>query len=300
MSAEFLTAYSSCRLCGRKCGVNRIAGELGGCKMSDKIYLARAALHFWEEPVISGDCGSGAIFFSGCSLGCIFCQNTKISRGDLKKEVTAERLAEIMLELEEKGAHNINFVTPTHYAPSIAIATEMARSSGLTVPTVYNTSSYDTEETIRNLDGTVDIYLADFKYFTKRTSQRLSFAPDYPDIAKSSIYEMVKQKGRAVIKNSLIQSGVLVRILLLPGHVAEAKLCCSYLLDTFGDDIYVSLMSQYTPISDMKKPLDRAVTQSEYDELCNFAVSKGLKNGFFQEIQSSSHTFIPDFDFTGI
>ena len=295
-----LSEYNECRLCARSCGVNRNSGKLGVCRVGAEPVIARAALHMWEEPPISGTAGSGTVFFSGCSLGCIYCQNATISRASYGKTVTIDRLSRIMLDLQEQGAHNINFVTPTHYAPSIIAATRMARASGLTVPIVYNTSSYDTEETIRSLDGTVDIYLADYKYTLPRTAAAYSHAENYPDVARTAIAEMVKQKGCAVIKDGIMTSGVIVRVLLLPGHVAEAKLCVKYLYETYGDSIYISLMSQYTPMPGMSAPLDRPVTQAEYDELVDYAVKKGITNAFIQDGTSAAESFIPPFDNTGV
>ena len=295
-----LSEYNECRLCARSCGVDRTSGKLGVCRVGAEPVIARAALHMWEEPPISATRGSGTIFFSGCSLGCIYCQNATISRASYGKTVTVDRLSRIMLDLQEQGAHNINFVTPTHYAPSIIAATRMARASGLTVPIVYNTSSYDTPETIRSLDGTVDVYLADYKYTLPRTAAAYSHAKDYPEVARIAIDEMVKQKGSAVIKDGIMTSGVIVRVLLLPGHVAEAKLCVKYLYETYGDDIYISLMSQYTPMPGMSAPLDRPVTQAEYDELVDYAVKKGITNAFIQDGTSAKESFIPPFDNTGV
>ncbi len=287
-------------LCGRACAVDRENGEKGYCGMSDKIMLARASLHAWEEPIISGERGSGTVFFTGCSLGCIYCQNREISSGNIGKQVSVEAFADIMLNLELSGAHNINLVTPTHYAPSIISAVSKARGRGLSVPIVYNTSSYDSEKTIMSLKNTVDVYLADLKYHLSLTSKKYSGAENYPETARLAIDKMVEQKGRAIIENGLMSSGVIVRILLLPGHLAEAKLSCSYLLDAYGDDIYISLMSQYTPIGLLPNPLNRRITKKEYEELCDYAVKKGLKNGFIQEGGSASESFIPAFDFTGL
>ena len=297
---DLINEYTSCRLCGHSCGVDRTKGQLGRCQVGDKITVARASLHAWEEPVISGDRGSGTVFFTGCALNCTYCQNKEISSGKVGKEITNDRLVEIMRELEAKGAHNVNFVTPTHYAPSVVSATRKARELGFALPIVYNTSSFDREETIDLLEGTVDIYLADLKYHLSETAMRYSGAKTYPDVAKRAIERMVKQKCAVRIENDLMRSGVIVRILLLPGHLAEAKLLCSYLLSEYGDDIYISLMSQYTPPIGMEAPLNRKVTKKEYNELCDYAIKRGLKNGFFQEGESASESFIPSFDFTGV
>ena len=292
--------YENCFLCGRACGKNRREGELGYCKMTAAPTVARASLHAWEEPCISGTRGSGTVFFSGCSLGCIFCQNRAISGGKVGREVSDERLAEIMLELEAQGAHNINFVTPTHFAPSIKASVEIARGSGLSIPIVYNTSSYDTPEALRMLSGTVDVYLADYKYHLPKTAGVLSNAENYPEIARAAIAEMVRQKPKPVIEDGIMRSGVIVRLLLLPGKVAEAKLAVKYLHDTYGDAVYLSLMSQYTPMPDMPRPLDRTVTRAEYAELVDYAVGKGITRAFVQDGKSATESFIPAFDLTGV
>ena len=297
---DLTNEYKSCRLCSRLCGVDRTAGNVGYCRSTDKIRVARASLHKWEEPIISGECGSGTIFFSGCSLGCVYCQNREISRGKVGKEISVERLSKIMLELRDKGAHNVNLVTPTHYAPSIVKSVAMAREKGLDVPIVYNTSSYDTPRTIEFLSDTVDVYLADMKYYLPKSAQELSFAENYPKAATSALKKMIEQKGSAVIENGLMKSGVIVRVLLLPGHLAEAKLISSYLLSEYGNSIYISLMSQYTPIGDLPLPLNRRVTKKEYSELCDYAIKKGLKNGFIQEGESASESFIPEFNLFGV
>ncbi len=292
--------YKSCKLCARRCGVNRENGEVGYCGMAAAPVCARSALHFWEEPIISGNGGSGTIFFSGCSLGCIFCQNAPISGGEAGLRVSEERISQMMLELWEQGAHNINFVTPTHFAPTVKEAVSLAKSKGLAIPTVYNTGAYDMPETVKMLEGSIDIYLPDFKYYMPKTAKEYSNAPDYPETAKNAISEMLKQVGSPLIEEGVMKRGVIVRILLLPGHVAEAKLAVKYLLETYGDDIYISLMNQYTPMKNMPSPLDRRVSHNEYYELCEYALKKGLKNGFTQEFGTASESFIPMFDNTGV
>ena len=296
--SDFKKEYKACTLCARSCGVNRTE-KVGACGMSDEVYIARASLHAWEEPIISGDNGSGTVFFSGCSLSCVFCQNKEISRGRVGVPVSDEKLAEIMLKLQSDGAHNINFVTPTHFVPSVISAVSLARERGLTLPIVYNTSSYETAKTVGMLDTTVDIYLADYKYNLPKTAKAYSSAENYPEVARTAIAEMVKQKGTPVIKDGLMQSGVIVRILLLPGHLAEAKLSVKYLYETYGDSIYISLMSQYTPMPNMEPPLDRRVSRREYDELVDYALAKGVKNAFIQDGTSAMESFIPPFDLTG-
>lgn len=293
-------AYKFCTLCARRCGVDRTHG-VGFCGMPEDAYISRAALHMWEEPIISGARGSGTVFFSGCSLKCCFCQNREISRGRVGKPVTSDELAQIMLKLESDGAHNVNFVTPTHYIPTVREAIITAKSLGLSIPIVYNTSSYDTPDALKTLEGLVDIYLPDFKYFTSKTAEQLSSARDYPDAARSAIAEMVRQTGSAVLgDDGLLTRGTVVRILLLPGHVAEAKLVLKYLYDTYGDSIYISLMNQYTPPSDMPPPLNRTVTHEEYRQLTDYALKLGVKNAFVQEWGTASESFIPDFNLVGL
>ena len=295
-----MSLYTECRLCARNCGVDRTK-SVGYCRMNSDIFIARAALHHWEEPPISGDRGSGTIFFSGCSLSCIYCQNQDISRGRAGKQLSIDRLSEIMLELQSQGAHNINFVTPTHYIPSIAEAIRISKSKGLIIPIVYNTGSYDNVEALRKLDGLVDIYLPDLKYYTDRTALKFSSAADYPNVARAAIAEMYRQVGETRFnEGGIMTRGMIVRILLLPGHVAEAKLSLKYLFDNYGDSIYISLMNQYTPMPGMQPPLDRTVTREEYYQLLDYADKIGLKNGFTQEFGTAKESFIPPFDNTGI
>lgn len=282
------------------CGVNRNQGELGACKSSSSIKAARAELHFWEEPIISGSRGSGAIFFSGCSLSCVFCQNREISVGLFGKEISVERLVEIMFKLKEKGAHNINLVTPTHFAPSIKDALFIAKAKGLDLPIIYNTSSYDTVDTIKSYEGLVDVYLPDYKYFSERTAGKYSKASDYPKKALSTIDEMVRQAPKPVISDGLIKSGVVIRLLQLPRHLGEAKLSLSRLYSRFGDNVYFSLMSQYTPIGELPPPLNRRVTKVEYRSFVSYAEKLGITNAFVQDISSSQQIYIPDFNNCGI
>lgn len=288
-------AYKSCRLCGRECGVDR-SEKRGFCLSGTVPTLSRADLHMWEEPVISGSFGSGTLFFSSCSLGCSFCQNGEISRRPVGRYVKEEELADIMLSLEARGAHNVNFVTPTHFAPSVAEAVKIARARGLSIPTVYNSGGYDSIHALEILDGHIDIYLADLKFVREKTALELARAENYPAVAKSAIAEMVRQQPTPVIEGGIMKRGVIVRILLLPGHVAEAKLAVKYLYDTYGDSIYISLMSQYTPVSGMTGALSRKVTREEYGELVDYAVRLGIEKAFVQDISSSSEEYIPDFD----
>lgn len=289
--------YNKCLICPRECGVNRNKGERGVCASSSVPRIAAATLHLWEEPVISGARGSGTVFFSGCSLKCLFCQNRQISRDCIGKEMSADELADLFLSLEKQGAHNINLVTPTHFTPHICRAVDLARENGLNIPIVYNTSSYDKVSSLEKLQGRVDIYLADFKYYLKDTAKKFSKAENYPDVARAAIAEMVKQQPTPVIENGLMKKGVIVRILLLPAHLAEAKLITKELYRTYGDSIYVSLMNQYTPPQDMSPPLNRPVTKSEYNELVDYAIKLGIKNCFIQEDGTVSESFIPLFAF---
>ena len=288
-----------CNLCPRMCSAERKINENlnGYCKMPLLPRVARAQLHYWEEPCISGANGSGTVFFSGCSLNCVFCQNDKISHQGYGKTVSVERLADIFRELYDKGAHNINLVTPTHFVPTIAEAIDIAREGGLDIPIVYNTSSYESESALRLLDGRVDVYLPDLKYYRQSLAEKYSGVRNYPDIARRNIDIMLKQRGRFVIgEGGLIKSGVIVRLLLLPSALADTKLNLKYLYDNYGDDIYISLMSQYTPSEGLPSPLSRRVTAEEYDELTEYAYKLGVKCAFTQERESASSSYTPDFD----
>lgn len=294
------TEYEKCALCNRACGVNRYLAQ-GFCNSGAEMKIARAALHMWEEPPISGTRGSGTVFFSGCSLSCVYCQNREISRGNAGVCVSVERLSEIMLELQSVGAHNINLVTPTHFVPGIIDSVALAKGLGLNIPIVYNTGNYDSLETLRALRGTVDIYLPDAKYRIKRTAAAYSGAEDYPDTFLENIAEMLYQCGEASLsEDGIMKRGVIVRVLLLPSHLAEAKLIVSDLYRAFGDKIYISLMNQYTPPAGMTPPLDRRVTRSEYDELVEYALSLGVTNAFIQAEGTADESFIPPFNLEGI
>ena len=290
-----------CDLCPRKCLVDRKKGEKGICGQTENLKVARAALHFWEEPCISGDAGSGAVFFSGCPLHCVFCQNENIANGTVGKEISLERLVDIFLELQEKRANNINLVTPGHFVPQIVKALDQARKEGLTLPVVYNTSSYETVDTIKMLEGYVDIYLPDFKYMSPVLSKKYSHAPDYAEVAKAAIAEMVRQTGKAVFVNgeedNLILSGTIVRHLTLPGCMADSMQILKYLHDTYGDKIYISIMNQFTPLSNLEKypELNRRITDEEYETLVDYAIDIGIENGFIQEGDTAEESFIPAF-----
>lgn len=291
-----------CRLCPRECRVNRLDGQRGYCGVDAQIRLARAALHYWEEPCLSGKEGSGAVFFSGCSLGCRFCQNRAISAGYGQK-VSLERLAEIFLELQEQGANNINLVTAGQYVPQTAAALLLARKRGLRLPIVYNSGGYEKPETLRLLEGLVDIYLPDFKYMDAETAKHYSNAGNYAEIAKAALEEMARQVQTPVFdERGIMLRGVIVRLLLLPGHVADAKRIVEYVYRTYGDQVYLSLMNQYTPMEEMAddRLLSRRVTAREYERLLTFAVELGVENGFFQEGETAEESFIPAFDGEGV
>lgn len=298
--------FKTCGLCPRNCSVNRIENEIGVCKVPATLKVARAALHYWEEPCISGTNGSGTVFFSGCSLHCVFCQNEKIAQGIAGKEISKERLAEIFLELQEKNANNINLVTPGHYVPHIVWSVEKARNQGLDIPVVYNTSSYENVDTIKMLEGIVDIYLPDFKYWNPEIAARYSKAPDYPVVAKNVIAEMVRQQPNPYFYESkgqeLMKKGVIVRQLLLPGQLQDAKNIVKYLYETYGHQIYLSLMSQFTPLPHVEKypELNRKVSKRSYDAYVDYAIELGVENAFIQEEDVATDSFIPVFDNEGV
>ena len=296
---------SNCNLCPRQCGADRENGKSGICGVSGKnILAARAALHFWEEPCISGERGSGTVFFSGCPLRCVYCQNYQIASTEVGMEISEERLKEIFLELQEKDAHNINLVTPTHYTPEIIRAIRKAKEQGLGLPIVYNCSGYEKVETLKMLKGIVNVYLTDFKYMEREAAVRYSKAPDYPEIARAALKEMMNQAGEAKFdENGIMQSGVIVRHLLLPGHVRNARAVVKYVYETYGDQLYLSLMNQYTPLPQVKKEfpeLDRRVTEREYQRLISYALEIGVENAFIQDGNTAKESFIPMFDYEGI
>lgn len=298
-----MNKYENCLLCPRKCGINRSTGQTGVCGVSSEIKVARAALHYWEEPCISGEKGSGAVFFSGCSLHCVFCQNREISDGKVGKIISKERLRDIFLELKAKGANNINLVTPRQYIPDIVWAVRDARRYGMELPIVYNTSGYENADELKQLEGIVDVYLPDFKYMDSALSAKYSRAKDYPSVAKQAISEMVRQQPGVVIDDAtgLIQKGVIVRQLLLPGHVNDAKAILKYLHDTYQDSIYISMMSQFTPIALKDYPeINRTVTRREYERLIDYAIKIGITNAFIQEENVAKDSFIPAFDGEGV
>lgn len=289
----------SCMLCPRNCKVNRHK-SVGFCGASDKVKLAYYSLHQWEEPIISGENGSGTLFFSNCNLRCLFCQNKKIStdRNSYGKEISNDKLNEIFLKLQDLGAHNINLVTPTHYVPQIIDVLKEVKNKNLKIPVVYNTSSYENVSTIESLNGLIDIYLADLKYFDDELGSKYSKCNDYFKYASLAIGEMYKQTGKFQIKDNLLVSGLVVRVLVLPGHVDDSKKIIKYLYDTYKDNIIISIMNQYTPVCKINDfpNLNRKLTDEEYDEVIDYACSLGIENAFVQEGETQSESFIPDFD----
>ncbi len=295
--------WNSCMLCPRRCKADRTRKQ-GSCGTGMGIRVARAALHMWEEPCISGEEGSGAVFFAGCSLGCVYCQNREIAAGLAGKEISEERLTEIYLELQGKGANNINLVTAGHYLPYIISSVGRARERGLNIPIVYNTGGYEEADALKLLEGTVNIYLPDLKYLSPELAARYSHAPDYPEIACAALEEMVRQVGEPEFDDrGMMTKGVIVRHLVLPGHVRESKKVIRYLYETYKDRIYLSIMNQYTPMPGIEEAypeLGRTVTAREYDEVVDYAIDLGVENGFIQEGETAKESFIPPFDTEGV
>jgi putative pyruvate formate lyase activating enzyme len=310
---------ADCTLCPRRCHADRRGANMGYCGMPSEIYAARAALHFWEEPGISGTAGSGAVFFSGCNMKCVFCQNREIAIGAIGRAISVERLSEIFLELQDKGANNINLVTGSHYIPQIALAIRKAKDLGLHIPVVFNSGGYEEVSSLKILEGLVDIYLPDLKYFSSELSSLYSNAPDYFEKASAAIAEMFRQTGIPQFENAtqyredtasaeckdnslLMKKGVIVRLLILPGQTKDAKKILRYLHETYHNDIYVSIMNQYTPmpgISDIPE-LSRKVSDDEYLRVVRFAELIGIENGYIQEGNTADESFIPAFDFEGL
>ena len=296
-----MNLYKKCMLCPRKCKVNRYKNT-GFCGLNYKIKVALAKPFFYEEPPVSGNNGSGTIFFSGCNLKCCFCQNMKISKYNKGKYISIKRLAEIMLELQKKHVHNINLVTPTMYIPSIIKAIKKAKKMGLTIPIIYNSSGYENIDAIKLLNGYIDIYLPDFKYFDDKLANKYSKANNYLLNAKLSLKEMVRQTGPCIFdKNGLIKKGTIVRHLMLPNYKDDTKRILDYLYQTYHDNIYISIMNQYTPneyveFKELKKPIE----EKDYDEIIAYALDIGIKNAFCQVGGTVSESFIPEFNYEGI
>ena len=286
----------NCTICPRECKVNRNNNEIGFCRASNKIKIGGYHLHMWEEPIVTGEKGSGTVFFSYCNLGCIYCQNYQISANNKGEEISIERLSEIYLELQEKGATNINLVSPTHYMPLIKKSLIIAKEKGLTIPIVYNTSGYEKRESLKQLEGLVDIYLTDFKYFDKSLG-KYSKVNDYFEIASVALEEMYKQIGKSTCdKKGNLKKGIIVRHLVLPGHIEDSKKILNYLYEKYHNNIIYSIMNQYTPIKKLKyNNLNRRVTKKEYDEIIDYAYNLGIRECFIQEEETQNESFIPKF-----
>ena len=294
---------TECLLCPRECGADRTKGKKGVCGASDKISCARASLHQWEEPCLSGDRGSGTVFFSGCNMGCVFCQNGQISHGGKGIEISPQRLCEIFFELRDAGAHNINLVTAGHFLPQVLWAVEKAKVQNIDIPFVYNSSGYEKREAIEKCEGLIDIFLPDFKYMENESAKKYSNAFNYPEIAKEAIEEMVAQQPKCIFDDKgIMQRGVIVRHMMLPSHLCESKKIIKYLCETYGDKIFISIMSQYTPVGKLKKfpELMNTVSEKDYDELVDYAIELGVENAFIQEGEAAQESFIPDFNGEGI
>lgn len=291
---EILT---KCNLCPRNCLVDR-SKTVGVCGMKDKLVVAKAYLHMWEEPCLSGNNGSGTIFFTGCNLKCIFCQNNEISTKNIGIEITTQEFASICLNLEKQGANNINLVTPTHFVPLIIEGLKLAKEKGLNIPIVYNTSSYENIETIKMLNGIVDIYLPDLKYYDDKYAIKYSNAPNYFNVATNAIQEMYKQVGTPIFNNDgMMIKGIIVRHMIMPGLKEDSKKILNYLYNTYHNNIYISIMNQYTPIKhfDKHKELNNKISDNEYDEIINYAIDLGIEKAFIQEGETQTTSFIPDF-----
>jgi len=294
-------AEELCRLCPRNCSVSRVSGDLGACGMGLSPVLARAAPHFGEEPCLRGELGSGTVFFSGCGLGCVFCQNREISAGHTGLAVSVSRLREIFVSLRDAGCHNINLVTPTHFAPAIA---EALGGLALGIPVVWNSSGYESVETLKRMEGLVQIYMPDMKYALPEPAARYAGAPDYPARAAEAIREMYRQVGPFTLdENGLLRSGLLIRHLILPGQVENTRHVIDWVSESFAPDtVLFSLMSQYTPCGDLRAfpELSRPITEEEYDACLRYLRRSPISAGFVQDRSSCGHDAIPAFDLTGI
>lgn len=287
-----------CNLCPRKCNVNRDL-KSGFCGVSNTLKVARAQLHFWEEPIISGTNGSGTIFFSGCNLKCVYCQNFNISKENFGKDITTQRLAEIFKELENAGAHNINLVTPSHYVKQIVEALNIYKPK---IPVVYNTSGYDSVEELKMLEGYVDVYLTDLKYYSSELSQKYSSAKNYFEVCSLAIKEMIRQQPKNVMENGLIKKGVIIRHMVLPNCIDDSFKVLEWIKNNLGEDVIVSVMGQYTPYFNASKfpEINRKLKPVEYKLVINHFNKLGLKNGFMQSLDSADENFIPPFNLEGV
>ncbi|SHI98171.1 putative pyruvate formate lyase activating enzyme [Lutispora thermophila DSM 19022] len=293
---------NNCIICPRKCGINRNI-TCGYCRVKNQIKLAKACLHFWEEPCISGSRGSGTVFFSNCNMRCVFCQNYDISHEGFGKEVSIEKLAEIMLYLEEKGAHNINLVSPTPYIFHIREAVKTARNKGLTLPILYNTNGYENAEILKSLEGIIDIYLPDLKYYDDKYSIRYSKTPAYFEHATAAILEMYRQVGNPVFNDDgILIKGLMIRHMMLPGLLFDSKKVVDWVLDNLPPQVFLNIMCQYTPMYKAKyfDEINRKLNPKHYESLIDYALSKGLENGFTQDHGSATEEYTPIFDLSGI
>lgn len=289
---------SECRLCPRECKADRIKAKTGYCKAGAEIKIARAALHYWEEPPISGTRGSGAVFFSYCNLGCVFCQNYKISKEHCGKIVSETELAKIFLDLQKQGSHNINLVTPTHYIPQIATALKHAKNDGLCIPVVYNCGGYESAEALKLLDGLIDIYMPDVKYYDDKYAIKYSNAPHYFEHAKKALAQMYRQVGKPVFDaDKIMKKGMIVRHMMLPGLLFDSKKILDYLHSEYKNNIYISIMNQYTPMPTVVKypEINKRVDEKYYNTLVNYAQRLGIENAFIQSGEAVGEEFIPEF-----
>ena len=301
---QYESLLSRCRLCPRACGANRLLGQTGVCGASKDAIVARAALHRWEEPCISGTHGSGAVFFSGCPLRCVYCQNEEISHHISGRRLSVSQLGNVFFSLQRQGAHNLNLVTATPYAPHVLAALEHAKAGGFCLPVVYNTSGYENAFALELLRGHVNVYLADFKYLSPQLAKRYSCAVDYPGVAQAALDEMVRQTGPCRYdQDGLLVKGTIVRHLMLPGCPDDTRQVLRYLHDRYGDEIAISLMCQYTPTQKAAKahsPLGGRITKQAYARMMDYALSLGIQHGYFQELDSASNAYLPAFDGTGL
>ncbi len=287
-----------CKLCPIQCQINRNKGELGKCKAGSKIKLGLYSLHYDEEPCISGEKGSGTVFFSNCNLKCKFCQNYKISCEGKGEEITIERLSEIFLEEQQKGANNINLVTATPYVLHVIEAIKLAKKQGLKIPILYNTSGYETIETLKKLEGYIDIYLPDFKYYDNNLALRLSGIKDYREVTEKAILEMYKQVGKNEYdENGLLKKGMIIRHLVLPNNIQNSKNILKWIKDNMPNDITIGLMAQYFPTYKAceDKEINRKLTKQEYEEIENYLYELGIENGYMQELEEDEEKYVPKF-----
>ena len=295
-----LINLEKCNVCPRECKVNRIEGKVGNCKASDKIEISLVSLHMYEEPCISGENGSGTIFFSHCNLHCMFCQNYEISQNINKgREITIEELSDIMINQQEKGAHNINLVTPTMYALQIKEAIKIAKEKGLNIPIIYNSNGYEKVETLKELEGYIDVYLPDLKYYSDEVAIKYSKAPNYFEVTSKAILEMVRQVGGPKFdENGIIQKGVMIRHLVLPNHMQNTKNILKWIKENIPEEVYINVMAQYFPTYKAKEDalINRKLTKKEYKEIEKYFYLLDFKNGYIQELGEHEEEYVPKWD----